>query len=109
MFAGNADGTTHRANDYTVARVTLAHQGIFGRRAVKHGPRCIVPDLKGLTLARVRDVLGPPPLRCRLGEIAGPKKGVVVKQSPRPGVSLPWLSRIDITLADRGVIAGEAR
>jgi hypothetical protein len=70
------------------------------RAALAHAPRCVVPRLKGDSLAAARRALGA--AHCRLGRLSEPRhhrgRIVVVKQSVRRGSRLAGGSRVALTL-----------
>ncbi len=65
--------------------------------------KCVVPKLKGKTLARAKKALTK--ARCRLGRVkranSRRKAGTVIKQSVRPGKRRPAGTKIGVTVARR--------
>ena len=64
-------------------------------------PRCVVPKLRGLTLARARTALRA--AHCRTGRIQGrgrklPRVARVVRQSPRAGTSAPEAAEVALDI-----------
>jgi hypothetical protein len=91
------------------ARLTTAESGSAGRgsrgaagsrESAPDGPRpgeALVPNLIGARLdAAVRDLAA---WGLRLGAVAGPRDGHVVKQSPEGGAAVPRQSAVSITLS----------
>jgi hypothetical protein len=65
-------------------------------------PRCVVPNVKGKTVARARTLLST--RRCRLGRVARAfsrtvKKGKVIGQNRRPGLRLALGTRINVVVS----------
>jgi eukaryotic-like serine/threonine-protein kinase len=63
---------------------------------------CVVPNLKGKTLAQTRRLLGAG--RCSLGKVtraysAKVKKGRIIRQNRRPGARLARGSRVNVVLS----------
>jgi hypothetical protein len=58
--------------------------------------RCVVPKLKGLTVARARQALTRS--HCRLGKITGHRKGRVRSQHPKKGSRLPAGAAVSIVV-----------
>ena len=72
------------------------------RRARPFESPCLVPDLRGQTLARARVILGR--ARCRVGRVAFAASGIVpsgrvIAQYPNPGTRLPMLGRVNLEVS----------
>jgi hypothetical protein len=68
-------------------------------------PRCVVPNVKGKTVARARTLLAT--RRCRLGRVGRAfsrtvKKGKVIRQSRRPGLRLARGTRVNVVVSRGG-------
>jgi IPT/TIG domain/Divergent InlB B-repeat domain len=65
--------------------------------------QCVVPKLKGLSLAKARSALGA--VHCKAGKVSKPKKakGPLVVKSAKPGTgsTLPADSKVDLKLAPK--------
>ena len=64
--------------------------------------RCVVPNVKGITLAAARTRLGR--ARCSLGRVARAysgrvRRGKIVSQSRRPGARLPRATRVNVVVS----------
>jgi hypothetical protein len=69
------------------------------------GLRCIVPDVRGLTVARARAILER--ADCVLGRVVFAESAIVpagrvIAQFPTPGRRLPFLSRVSVEVSRRG-------
>lgn len=61
--------------------------------------RCVVPNLKGDTLAMAKHKLKR--AHCSLGATTGPRKGIVMRQSPRSGTRRRHRAKVHVSLRPR--------
>jgi hypothetical protein len=84
--------------------------GTGGRESAPSGPRpgqALVPNLIGARLdAAVRDLAA---AGLRLGAVAGPGEGHVVKQSPEGGAAVPRQSAVNLTLSGTAATMSPSR
>lgn len=66
-----------------------------------HGPTCKVPRLIGMTLPEVKRSFHRTTSKCYLGTVRGDRRGVVVRQSPKPRLIFRTRTAIDVTLRVR--------